>query len=196
MWKNGKTCWWLYEKSLCLALWKIYFFLIPVNISLPFRWTLSIRWKCFSELRSLGEGWKVKQPVDSTAHFPIEPYPNKIAQCLRYHSISNFSSNIRKRRKKSIFFPFTGLTKGEHLIASCHPDDKLSLEAFKKLGGNSITQNEDVVEKSDILFLSVKPNAATTVLNEVKHLTGGKLLVSIAMGITTNNIEQVSDNSI
>lgn len=107
-----------------------------------------------------------------------------------------FSSNIRKKAKKINFFPFTGLTKGEHLIASCHPDDKLSLEAFKKLGGNSITQNEDVVEKSDILFLSVKPNAATTVLNEVKHLTGGKLLVSIAMGITTNNIEQVSDNSI
>lgn len=32
-------------------------------------------------------------------------------------------------------FSFTGLTKGENLIASVHPADKLSFEAFKVRAG-------------------------------------------------------------
>jgi pyrroline-5-carboxylate reductase len=84
-----------------------------------------------------------------------------------------------------------GLTKGEHLIASCHPDDKASLAAFQKFGAKSITQNVSVVENSDVLFLSVKPNVVSTVLTEVRHVSSNKLFVSIAMGVTTNYIEQV-----
>jgi pyrroline-5-carboxylate reductase len=54
-----------------------------------------------------------------------------------------------------------------------------------------VTTNKSVVEKSEIIFISVKPNVVPNVLDDVKALSAGKLFVSIAMGITLNEIEQI-----
>lgn len=54
-----------------------------------------------------------------------------------------------------------------------------------------MTTNKSVVEKSEIIFVSVKPNVVPNVLDDVKALSAGKLFVSIAMGITLNEIEQI-----
>ncbi|CRK88005.1 CLUMA_CG001791, isoform A [Clunio marinus] len=83
-----------------------------------------------------------------------------------------------------------GLTESKHLIASVHPSDKASLEAFRDFGAEAVTNNRSVVEKSDVVFLSVKPNVVKTALTDVKSISSGKLFVSIAMGITLQEIEK------
>ena len=83
------------------------------------------------------------------------------------------------------------MTRGENIIASSHPSDQLSLNAFKSFGAQSIIENLPVVQKSDIIFISVKPNVVETALNDVKESSSGKLFVSIAMGVTLNQIEKV-----
>lgn len=54
-----------------------------------------------------------------------------------------------------------------------------------------MTENKFVVERSDVVFLSVKPNVVKTALDAVRSLSAGKLFVSIAMGITLSEIEQI-----
>lgn len=77
------------------------------------------------------------------------------------------------------------------MIASAHPSDQASLKAFRDFGAVAVTENRSVVEKSDVVFLSVKPNVVKTALDDVKSLSSGKLFVSVAMGITLNDIEQI-----
>lgn len=81
--------------------------------------------------------------------------------------------------------------KSQYLIASAHPSDEVSLKSFKNLGAEAVTENHSVVEKSQIIFISVKPNVVKNVLDDVKHISNGKLFVSIAMGITLNEIEEI-----
>lgn len=80
------------------------------------------------------------------------------------------------------------------MIASAHPSDEVSLKAFRELGAVAVTENRSVVEKSDVVFLSVKPSVVKTALNDVRSLSSGKLFVSIAMGITLSEIEQILPN--
>lgn len=75
-----------------------------------------------------------------------------------------------------------------------HPSDELSLKAFRDFGAEAVTENRSVVQKSDVVFVSVKPNIVTQALADVKSLSAGKLFVSIAMGITLNEIEQILPN--
>lgn len=83
----------------------------------------------------------------------------------------------------------------ENLIASVHPSDEASLKAFREnLCAEAVTENRSVVEKSKIIFISVKPNVVKTVLDEVKAYASGKLFVSIAMGTKLNEIEQILPN--
>jgi len=77
------------------------------------------------------------------------------------------------------------------VIASAHPSDTASLKAFRELGAEAVIENRSVVEKSDVIFLSVKPNVVKTALNDVKSFSSGKLFASIAMGIMLNEIEQI-----
>ena len=82
------------------------------------------------------------------------------------------------------------------MIASAHPSDVASLKAFRDFGAEAVTDNRSVVAKSDIVFVSVKPNVVKTALDDVKSLSAGKLFISIAMGITLREIEQIlPDNS-
>uniref|UniRef100_A0A1B0C6T3 Pyrroline-5-carboxylate reductase n=1 Tax=Glossina palpalis gambiensis TaxID=67801 RepID=A0A1B0C6T3_9MUSC len=87
-------------------------------------------------------------------------------------------------------FISAGLTKAEALIASVHPADTLSLESFQQLGVETIVKNDPVVNSSDIVFVSVKPQVVPEVLTEVKPISDNKLFISVAMGITIKTLEQ------
>lgn len=88
-----------------------------------------------------------------------------------------------------------GLTKPQSIIASVHPEDRASFEAFKKLNAETITENKQVVKNSDIVFVAVKPYVVPEVLNEVKAESEGKLFLSVAMGITIGTIEKTLSNT-
>ena len=70
----------------------------------------------------------------------------------------------------------------------------LFIAIFKQdLGVNVTLSNTEVVEKSDLIVLAVKPNVVQPVLQEVAEtVSKEKLLVSIAAGIPLKSIEQVT----
>ena len=64
--------------------------------------------------------------------------------------------------------------------------------AHKRLGIDVITDNKQLVKESDVVFMAVKPNCVTEILEEIKPmLTPDKLLVSIAAGVNTAKIENI-----
>ncbi|GAB0092431.1 Pyrroline-5-carboxylate reductase [Sergentomyia squamirostris] len=87
-------------------------------------------------------------------------------------------------------FIAAGLSKAENMIASCHPTDHLSAEAFNSLGAKTVIENVPVVEKSDVVFISVKPTVVPIALQDVHQVSDGKLFLSIAMGVTIRQLER------
>lgn len=60
------------------------------------------------------------------------------------------------------------------------------------MGANVAENNIEVVSKSELIVLAVKPNIVQSVLQEVSKSVDSKhLIVSIAAGITINRIEEV-----
>lgn len=91
-------------------------------------------------------------------------------------------------------FISAGLTKGESMISSCHPSDMASANAFKELGAETTFENIPVVEKSDVIIVSVKPSIVPVALGDIKNasnIKADKLFLSIAMGITTKELERI-----
>ncbi|XP_035457014.1 uncharacterized protein LOC118280754 isoform X1 [Spodoptera frugiperda] len=90
-------------------------------------------------------------------------------------------------------FISAGLAKPDEITASVHPADVVSAEAFKKLGATAVFENKPVVERSEVVIVSVKPDVVVPVLKEVKDLQASKnkLFISVAMGVTTAAIEKV-----
>ncbi|EDV91526.1 pyrroline-5-carboxylate reductase 3 [Drosophila grimshawi] len=86
-------------------------------------------------------------------------------------------------------FISAGLTKPSGIIASVHPADKQSLQSFQALGIETLVENAPVVQKSDIVFVSVKPQVVPKVLAEIKPLSDNKLFLSVAMGVTLKSLE-------
>ncbi|XP_060807532.1 uncharacterized protein LOC106137141 isoform X2 [Amyelois transitella] len=89
-------------------------------------------------------------------------------------------------------FISAGLAKAEEITASCHPSDTVSAEAFKKLGATAIFENKPVVERSEVVIISVKPDVVRAALEDVKDLPDSKkkLFISVAMGVSTATIEK------
>lgn len=56
-------------------------------------------------------------------------------------------------------------------------------------------ENVPVVQNSDIIFLSTKPEVIPAVLPDIEPYSTNKLFISIAMGITLKQIEMVSKTS-
>lgn len=84
----------------------------------------------------------------------------------------------------------SGFIKPEQIIVSNKTEIPL-----KRLSDefNVITtlNNKDVIKKSDIIFLAVKPNIYKSIIEEIKsELTNDKLIITIAAGITIENMEQ------
>ena len=75
------------------------------------------------------------------------------------------------------------LLKPADIIASRR--DETKLEAIsKQLGINATSDNREVVEKSDVIILAVKPSMLPGVIGEIRDITADKLVISIAAGKT------------
>ncbi|CAG9761514.1 unnamed protein product [Ceutorhynchus assimilis] len=90
-------------------------------------------------------------------------------------------------------FISAGLAKPETIISSSHPSDVVSLQAFKDLGAESITDNLPVVDKSEVVIVAVKPHIVPIALGDIKtsSVAKDKLFLSVAMGVTIKQLEQI-----
>lgn len=66
---------------------------------------------------------------------------------------------------------------------------------FQDLGAESLFENVPVVQKSDVVIVSVKPSVVPVALGDIKkapNIKADKLFLSIAMGVTIKQLEQVT----
>ena len=79
----------------------------------------------------------------------------------------------------------------ENIIAAEISEEKAS-EKSKELGIKVITDNNELVNSVDVVFVATTPNFVEGVLNGIKSsVTKDKLIVSIAAGVTTRFIESI-----
>ncbi|XP_020369076.1 pyrroline-5-carboxylate reductase 1, mitochondrial-like isoform X2 [Rhincodon typus] len=79
-----------------------------------------------------------------------------------------------------------------HKITASSPDQDLpTVGGLRKLGVNFSLSNKETVQKSDVLFLAVKPPIIPFVLDEIApDIEDRHLIVSCAAGVTINSIEK------
>lgn len=83
----------------------------------------------------------------------------------------------------------SGLVAKENISASCRTQGSAK-RLSEKFGINTTLSNRVICEKSDLIFLAVKPYMYEDVINEVKDLVDdGKIIVSIAAGVTIEKME-------
>lgn len=69
-----------------------------------------------------------------------------------------------------------------HRIYACDVNRE-RLELVSALNANPVSTNKEVVEKSDLVFICVKPQDVSGVLAELAEESAGKIFLSIAAGI-------------
>jgi pyrroline-5-carboxylate reductase len=83
----------------------------------------------------------------------------------------------------------TGLVPAGNLLMTDVRTDRL--DELKRLYGIGIVpDNGTLVRKSDVVILAVKPQILGAVLDEIAPATPGKLLISIAAGVSTSQIRR------
>lgn len=88
----------------------------------------------------------------------------------------------------------SGFCNPENIIASKSSPENLEVVS-KELGVKVILDNKEVTQKSDVVFLGVKPNQIKAVLDEVKAFASGKLFVSLAAGVSSSFIKEILTDS-
>jgi pyrroline-5-carboxylate reductase len=82
-------------------------------------------------------------------------------------------------------------------ITVTNPHRRRLEELKSRLGVNVTKVNEKAAEGADIVILAVKPQLLDTVLEEVAPVLGpGRLVVSIAAGVTTAHIESLLQSKV
>ncbi|MCT4595353.1 MAG: pyrroline-5-carboxylate reductase [Anaeromicrobium sp.] len=85
----------------------------------------------------------------------------------------------------------SGLVQPKNITVSDLDEKKLD-HIKDSLGINTTTDSVELVNKSDIIILSVKPNIYDMVINSIKdNLTKDKLIVTIAAGVSLNHMENL-----
>lgn len=92
-----------------------------------------------------------------------------------------------------------GYAVAEGMVKKSSDDDNKNLikkeniyyhtRTVNTLGYTRLESNRKVVETCDVIIVAVKPNVAPSVLNEVKEILDGKLLISICAGITLSKLQ-------
>lgn len=83
----------------------------------------------------------------------------------------------------------SGLVARENIIASCRTEGSAN-RLSDKFGIKTTLSNVEVCEKSDLIFLAVKPFMYEDVISEIKNLVDdSKVIVSIAAGVTIEKVE-------
>eukprot|EP00063_Salmo_salar_P074889 XP_014049724.1 PREDICTED: pyrroline-5-carboxylate reductase 1, mitochondrial-like [Salmo salar] len=90
-------------------------------------------------------------------------------------------------------FSAAGVIATQRITASSPDTDLPTVSGLRKMGVNLTTSNKEVVNKSDVLFLAVKPHIIPFVLDEIgPDIEDRHLIVSCAAGVTISSIEKVS----
>lgn len=85
----------------------------------------------------------------------------------------------------------SGIYKADEIYAVDLIKENIT-ELIKKYGINDGENNINIAKNSDILFLSVKPNVYSDVINEIKDfINENQIIVSIAAGKSINEISQL-----
>ncbi|MGC3970060.1 MAG: pyrroline-5-carboxylate reductase [Pirellulales bacterium] len=85
-------------------------------------------------------------------------------------------------------FVRAGLVRAEAL--SYHDPVEAAATAFQaSAGGKSAKTNREVAAAADVLFLAVKPQQVAAVVGELKGHAAGKLVVSVAAGVTLQALQ-------
>ncbi len=66
----------------------------------------------------------------------------------------------------------------------------------KKLGIKKYKSNIELIQNSNVVFLSVKPQQINTVLNEIKDYLKNQMVISIAAGVTIKSIQKLLSKKI
>jgi pyrroline-5-carboxylate reductase len=77
--------------------------------------------------------------------------------------------------------------RSDEIVASDASEERL--EEMKKLGIETTSDNKRVAELCDVIFIAVKPEIVGDVLEEIAQVSRGKLLISVAAGISTEFLE-------
>lgn len=83
------------------------------------------------------------------------------------------------------------MLRGKEIVAS--DADENRLKELKELGVEVTDDNRKVARLCDVIFIAVKPDVVGDVLDEIREFSGGKLLVSVAAGVSTKFIEGRTD---
>ncbi len=83
------------------------------------------------------------------------------------------------------------LSKNRANRVLCNDSGAENLVLARKAGLKVAKSNSEVAEKSDFIFLCVKPKAIEAVLAEIKPAVKNQIIVSIAAGKTINSIEKI-----
>jgi len=87
----------------------------------------------------------------------------------------------------------SGLVKSEDIYVYDRDSEKLQLLKSEK-GITPCKSNIEVAQNSDVIFVAVKPNMVQTVINEIKDQLEGKILVSIAAGVSVSTYTEILGN--
>ncbi|XP_060700781.1 pyrroline-5-carboxylate reductase 1a [Chiloscyllium punctatum] len=88
-------------------------------------------------------------------------------------------------------FTAAGILAAHKITASSPDQDLPTVGGLRKLGVNFSLSNKETVQKSDVLFLAVKPPIIPFVLDEIApDIQDRHLIVSCAAGVTISSIEK------
>src|SRR5688500_4012874 len=79
-------------------------------------------------------------------------------------------------------------TRPEDVVATTRQPEKAA-DLAKDLKIEAHTDNRKAASSADIVILGVKPQILPSILQEIRPAASGKLVVSIAAGVTTASIE-------
>ncbi|KAK9813759.1 hypothetical protein WJX73_007764 [Symbiochloris irregularis] len=83
------------------------------------------------------------------------------------------------------------MIKFEDVVATDPTEARMKV--FKDLGAQTVTDNKQVVEKADVIFIAVKPQYVGVVLKEVRSsLKDNHTIVSIAAGVTLAQLKEAA----
>ena len=88
----------------------------------------------------------------------------------------------------------SGILKSDYIIPeniSVFDIDKAKIEDFSDLGIGKAFSSKKLVETSDYIFLTVKPQVYPSLIEEIKDETKGKCFISVAAGITIDFVESI-----
>lgn len=80
-----------------------------------------------------------------------------------------------------------GILKAEEMVGSDVDEGKI--KRVGELGIKTTMDNRELVKLCDVVIIAVKPDLVESVLKETKKVSGGKLFISVAAGISAGFIE-------